>query len=133
MPGRLGLLIVEFVRFCLVGSAGFVLDWGSLELFTRQWGLGPYSGRVLSFLLAATLTWKLNREYTFRQAPRRRARRQWGSYVMLVSIGALFNYGVYAVLIHEWPFALNHLIVPVAAGSLSGMFFNFPLTRRYIF
>jgi len=101
----------EFVRFCVVGSGGFLVVWGCLELPLRVCGLVPYEGRALSFLFAASGTWRLNRDYTFRPASRRNVRRQWSGYVLVVGVGAVLDYGVYAALIHRSAFALNHRVV----------------------
>ena len=122
----------EFLRFCVAGSGGFLVDWGCLELLTRGCGLGPYQGRVLSLLLAATATWRLNRNFTFRHVPCANVRRQWSGYVLIVGAGAVLNFAVYAALLHRGTFA-HHLLVPVEAGSRSRVAFNFLFTRRYVF
>ena len=47
----------ELFRFTLVGAAGFFVDAGALTLAMQALGFGLYSGRVFSYLCAATFTW----------------------------------------------------------------------------
>ncbi|NCY23754.1 MAG: GtrA family protein, partial [Alphaproteobacteria bacterium] len=42
-------IIVQFLRFGLVGTAGFVMD-SAVLLAMLALGLGPYAGRVASYL-----------------------------------------------------------------------------------
>ena len=53
----------EFLSFAVVGTIGFVVDLGVLYVVAPT--LGWYGGRVLSFLAAASVTWALNRRFTF--------------------------------------------------------------------
>ena len=54
----------QFLRFGLVGTAGFVVDAAALTA-AMALGLGPYGGRVVSYLAAVTFTWAMNRRFTF--------------------------------------------------------------------
>src|SRR6476469_6404288 len=65
-PERLRVA-VELLRFGIVGVAGFVVDAAVLTAAIAL-GLGPWLGRVLSYLAAATATFALNRAWTFRGA-----------------------------------------------------------------
>jgi hypothetical protein len=51
-------IIVQFLRFGLVGTAGFVMD-SAVLLAMLALGVGPYAGRVASYLAAASLTFAL--------------------------------------------------------------------------
>lgn len=76
-------------RFCLVGSTGFLLDAALLQGFISFMDMDPYLARIFSFLGAATLTWILNRNYTF-NAPTRNTsiHGEWLRYTGLMIIGA---------------------------------------------
>ena len=103
----------QFLRFGIVGAVGFVVDAGLLHLLLI-WGLGPYSGRVVSFLAAATMTWILNRSFTFRRdspstadpAPMHSAAMhpagEWLAYLGVMVVGGMANYGTYAVAVAFW-------------------------------
>ncbi len=126
-------LITQFLRFGVVGTLGFLVD--SAVLLLMLWaGAGPYGGRVVSYLAAASTTWAVNRAWTFRDAARDQpAARQWGVFVALNLLGFVANYGTYAALVagtetvRAWP------VLGVAAGSVAGMFINFAIARFVVF
>lgn len=125
--------IRQFVKFGMVGGVGFVVDAGVLWFCMTLLGLGPYSGRVVSFIAAATTTWFCNRVFTFRGQGTGALHKQWLKFV-LVSIGGFtFNYGAYYILMETQPLVREYPTLGVAAGSLAGMFFNFFVARRVVF
>ncbi|MFN7258116.1 MAG: GtrA family protein, partial [Acetobacteraceae bacterium] len=94
---RFGVLM-EFLRFGVVGSMGFVVDsavlYGGLAL-----GLGLYGGGAVSYLVAATTTWALNRVWTFRGRGDGPVHQQWALFLVVNLVGFAMNYGTYAALI----------------------------------
>ena len=125
-------IIVQFLRFGLVGTAGFVMD-SAVLLAMLALGVGPYAGRVASYLAAASLTFALNRAWTFRSAAQAPVARQWGQFVALNLLGFAANYGTYAAALAASPLVAAHPVLGVAAGSIAGMFINFALSRRFVF
>lgn len=126
------MLLAEFVKFALIGTAGFIIDAATLTLL-RAIGMGLLTGRVCSFLLAASCTWYGNRHFTFRRRPAAPAARQWPAFVAVNSIGAAANYATYAALVTTHPFVAQHPVLGVAAGSLAGLAWNFSLSRAVVF
>ena len=55
----------QFVRFGVVGALGFVVDSVGVLLLTGSGIAGPLGARIASFVAAASVTWKLNRAFTF--------------------------------------------------------------------
>ena len=126
-------LIEQFLRFGVVGTVGFVVD-SAVLLGMMALGLGPYGGRVVSYLVAASTTFALNRAWTFRSARRDApVAAQWGRFVLLNLAGFAANYGTYAALVAGVPLVAANPVLGVAAGSLAGMFINFGLSRRFVF
>jgi putative flippase GtrA len=126
-------LLGEILRFGIVGVVGFVVDAGVLTLGLRA-GTGPWLGRVLSYVVAATVTFSLNRAWTFRTADRSRPMmRAWSMFLVINLVGFLCNYGAYAALIATVPLVRELPVLGVAAGSLAGMAGNFLLSRRFVF
>ncbi|WP_246503816.1 GtrA family protein [Plastoroseomonas arctica] len=126
-------LIMEFLRFGVVGLAGFVVDTAVLYAGLAA-GLGPYLARIPSYLCAATATFALNRAWTFRD--RRGAvavHRQWAAFVVVNLVGFALNYGTYAALVATVPLVAAHPVIGVFAGALTGMGSNFFLSRRLVF
>ena len=122
----------QFLRFGLVGMAGFVVDAAALTA-AMALGLGPYGGRVVSYLAAATFTWAMNRRFTFAGADPRRGTAQWGRFVAANGVGALVNYGTYAALVALVPLVAAWPVLGVAAGSVAGLVFNFTFSKLWVF
>lgn len=123
----------ELLRFMLVGTAGFVVDTGVLMLAMASMGLGLYSGRVVSYLCAATFTWVCNRRFTFAGTSRGAPVVQWLRFLGANAIGGAVNYGVYAAIVSVSPSGAAWLIVGVAAGSIAGLIFNFAVSKFWVF
>jgi putative flippase GtrA len=123
----------QFLSFGMVGVIGFLIDAGVLYL-AIAFGLGLYLGRALSYLVAVTATWILNRRYTFRQSASNAGLwRQWARFGISQLSGATVNLGSYALLVHWVPLVARHPVLGVAAGSLSGLVVNFSVARMYVF
>ena len=123
----------QLLRFGAVGTAGFVVD-ATVLLATLAAGAGPYAGRLLSYLAAATTTWALNRAWTFRgRGGDRSVLGQWARFLLVNLSGFVLNYGTYALLVANLPVVAAQPVLGVAAGALAGMAGNFVLSRRYVF
>ena len=125
-------LLLEFLRFGVVGTIGFVVDTAVLYAGIAL-GLGLYGGRAVSYLLAATTTWALNRLWTFRGRGNGPVHQQWALFLLVNLIGFAMNYGTYAALIAYVPMVAAHPVLGVAAGAIAGMFGNFLLSRQLVF
>jgi putative flippase GtrA len=119
-----------FLRFCLVGTLGFLVDSGVLLLLTTAGLAGAWIGRVVSFLVAACVTWLLNRRFTFRS---RVTTASLVPYVLLTGFGALLNIGVYWLWISVFGEAPEMLVLGVAAGSVAALAFNFLVSKHVVF
>ena len=124
----------QMLRFGIVGGIGFLVDAGILYLMLT-WGLDPYSGRVISFLAAATTTWILNRSFTFRRDSRSDTHPagEWLAYLGLMVIGGLVNYGTYALAVALLEPVEQHPVIGVALGSIAGMAINFWTSKAMVF
>lgn len=122
----------QFLRFCIVGALGFVTDFAVLYMAVKWLGLGTMSGRVLSFLVAATVTWKVNRHFTFTRKDAGSVR-EWLRYLMLTGIGGCINVAVYQVWLYFTDHRTVNLFLAVAAGSGVAMMFNFVVSKRAVF
>lgn len=118
----------QLLRFCVVGTVGFVIDAAILQVLVLGAHANPYAARVASFMLAASATWLMNRRYTF-AASLEPTRIEWLRYVGLMGLGALVNYGVFALCIAFWPSARAQPWLGVAAGSIASLGLNFTTSR----
>jgi putative flippase GtrA len=122
----------QFLRFCIVGALGFVTDFAVLYTAVEWLGLGTLSGRILSFLIAATVTWKVNRHFTFVKEGRGTVR-EWLSYLMFTGIGGCINVAVYQGWLAMTDHRTLNLFLAVAAGSAVALFFNFLISKTAVF
>lgn len=118
--------VEAFARFCAVGVVGFVVDAGVTLALTQAAGWQPLSGRVLAFLIAATVTWTLNRRFTFRSEA---GAATWAPYVALTGVGAGINVGTYMAWLWFAGKDASNILVGVALGSVVALGFNFATSR----
>ncbi|WP_343669776.1 GtrA family protein [Paraburkholderia heleia] len=123
-------LLGQIFRFAVVGTAGFVVNAVLVELLAHAWG--PLYAQLLAFPIVATMTWYLNRRYTF-GASSHTVLQEWFRYVFANLLGWAANNGVYVLLVLNLAIAFRHPSIAVAAGSLAGMLFNFGVSRAVVF
>jgi putative flippase GtrA len=121
----------QFAHFTMVGVVGFIVDATVLYLCLHGLGLGLYSGRLVSYLVAASTTWYLNRTLTF--GDRSPPGRQWARFIATNAIGALVNYGSYSAIVTLLPTGPFVPLLGVALGAIAGVGFNFTASRLYVF
>ena len=120
--------------FAVGGVLGLLVDAGTVQALVGWGGWNPYLARVLSFLLAATVTWAWNRRHTFAdRASGRAPASEWLHWMVLMGLGACVNYAVYAMLLlsvaplARWP------ALAAAAGSAVAALVNFSAARGVLF
>lgn len=121
----------RFFRYAIVGGIGFAVDGGVLTLLVNGLDYGHYVSRLVSFPLAVTVTWLINRRWVFATgAP---SGREYSGYFVVQVIGALINLGIYVLVIELIPRLASLPIIPLGLGSAVALVANFLLVRRYVF
>mgnify|MGYP006335880753 FL=1 len=123
----------QFFVFCIVGTIGFIVDVGILYALA-PW-MGWYAGRLASFVAAATVTWYLNRIFTFGHlaaTAKFTAWQQYWRYLMAMMGCAFINYLAYTLTLqlNDAPWAPT---LGVAFGSIAGLLVNFVSARKVAF
>ena len=126
------MMASQIARFAIAGVIGFAADAGVLYL-ALACGLGPFVGRVVSFLAAVWVTWQINRHFTFRDRGRRSAWVEWWRYLLSMLSGATVNYATYSVVILTASRSSWLPLFGVACGSIAGMFVNFFAAKFWAF
>lgn len=127
---------LSILRFAVIGALGMPVDAGVLWLMTHRAGLDPYSGRIVSWLCAATFTWAGNRYFTFRGSRARGVTgtaKEWLRFLAANAVGGLVNVGLYSTLVRFAPPPANNLYVALVLGVLAGLVFNFTLSKKLVF
>jgi putative flippase GtrA len=129
-PARIATL-VQFMMFGTVGAVGFLFDTATVYALRRS--LGLYGAGMAAYLVGATVTWSLNRLWTFRGLGNGPVHRQWARFLVVNLGGFILNRGAYALLVTFVALCAEQPVYAVAAGALAGMFLNFSLSRALVF
>jgi putative flippase GtrA len=125
-------LLAQIMQFGVVGGIGFVVDTAIVYALRAPTGL--YVGGTAAYFVAVTVTWWINRIWTFRSVvPIGTMRRQWARYALANLPGLMLNLGTYFALIAGSPFCAAYPVVAVGAGAVAGMAANFTLSRSLVF
>lgn len=122
-----GILISKFLKFCIVGSSGMLIDFGTTWLLKERVKINKYIANSTGFILAATSNYFFNRLWTFESRDIHIAE-QYSLFVIIAIIGLGINnfiiyilhgrlkYNFYLsklfaiVIVTIWNFLLNLLI-----------------------
>jgi putative flippase GtrA len=122
-----GILISKFLKFCIVGSSGMFIDFGTTWLLKEKVKINKYIANSTGFILAASSNYIFNRIWTFESSSPRIAE-QYGLFVIISLAGLGINnliiyvlhsrlkYNFYLskffaiVIVTIWNFLLNLLI-----------------------
>lgn len=58
-------MLLQFIKFCLVGTSGMILDFGLTYFLKERINVHRYVSSATGFLCAATSNFSLNRYWTF--------------------------------------------------------------------
>ena len=125
------VLLAQFLRFGVVGLIGFGID--TAIVYALRAPIGLYAAGMVSYLVAGSAGWALNRLWTFRGRSTGRAHRQWVLFLATNVGGLLLNRGAYVALIATSPLCVRYPVLAVAAGAVAGMFVNFAVARNLVF
>jgi putative flippase GtrA len=125
---------VRFLRFALVGTAGFVVNECVLFVALHLGGLNKYQAWFPAFAVAVTFTWWGNRMLTFRErAATKNVALEWLTFVLTNGLGAVANFGTYYGLVKYVPAPLGNPLLANVVGTLVGLVFNFTVSSRFVF
>ena len=62
------LVIVKFIKFCIIGASGMIIDFGVTWLLKEKAKFNKYVASSIGFFLAATSNYIWNRLWTFQSA-----------------------------------------------------------------
>lgn len=114
-------MILQFLKFCVVGGSGVLVDFGITSLCKEVVHLNKYVSNCIGFLCAASSNYALNRLWTF-QGASGNAGAQYAGFLAISAVGLGINNLVIYIL-HgklKWNFYLSKLL---ATGVVT--FWNF--------
>jgi putative flippase GtrA len=122
----------EFLRFGFSGVMGFCVDAGLMHAIMRSTGISPLVARGISFPLALSVTWWLNRNWTFETGRHHEARSQYPRYVAVQLAGFAINYSCFAFLVTYTPLTARP-IAALALASALAMLVTYVSSRAFVF
>lgn len=120
------------LSFMFVGGIGFIID-GGLLTHLMQSGWKSFSARSVSFISAVTMTWLLNRLWTFRLERISTMHKEYTLYFTVQAIGASINLGIYFLVIKFHPTLIEAPLIPLSIGAFLSMIFNYLALNRCVF
>ncbi|TDS76655.1 GtrA family protein [Comamonas sp. JUb58] len=118
--------------FLMAGAVAFVVDVLALTLLRDA--LGVYAARAVSFWLAATTTWLINRNISFAgRSATGSLLAEYLRYLGLMLGGGAINFAVYSLLAWTFPQGPLWLMLYVAAGTLTAMSVNYLGMSRLLY
>ena len=95
--GRFGLNpkeIERFLKFAVVGTIGFTVDYGLLTLLVELVGMHEVAANVISFSAAVVSNFTFNRYWTYPDSRNKAISAQLGQFLVVSVIGLLINTGI---------------------------------------
>lgn len=123
----------SLLLYIVVGGVGFLVDGGGMMTLNSLYSWPPLEARLLSFPLAVTVTWLLNRQWTFRHGEVRASHKRYGYYVLVQVIGMLINLGVFAILVHLFAEMAAFPIVALAVAAIVSLGFTYTMSKHVVF
>ena len=122
----------RFFRFLVVGTIGFVVDFGSFNILYRLLSVQPVLAQTISFCLAVTSNFTWNRLWTYPESRSKPIAKQFTQFFAMNLLGLGINLIVFKIV--------DSLLVPVVdlklalagaqvAAVTAAMFWNFGANR----
>jgi putative flippase GtrA len=119
--------------FAVVGAIGFLIDASILTLLMTGVGLDHYTARAISFTVAVTSTWYMNRRWVFDRQSVKMSGREYATYVIVQIVGAMINLLVFVAAIEFIENLRNIPVIPLAMGAGVALLFNYGASSRFVF
>ena len=110
----------RFVKFALVGAAGFLVDAGTLALVLKTAALDAFSARIIAIAAALCATWLLNRTVTFGKSGHSLAS-EVARYGSVGVAGSIVNYAIYSAILLAAPQAGAFTALCLASAAVMAL------------
>jgi putative flippase GtrA len=84
------LLFLKFLKFCIVGTSGMIIDFGTTWSLKERVKINKYLANSTGFMFAATSNYLFNRFWTF-QSVNSHVAREYISFMVISLIGLGIN------------------------------------------
>ena len=122
----------QFVRFSIVGTSTFFIDYGLLMILSQVLGVEPVISSAISFTVSLVINYFVSMKFVFTRREDISRRRQFGLFVLLSLIALLVNTAIVWIgmgIFENTP--LNLTIVKIVATMMVTLW-NFFSRRRWL-
>jgi putative flippase GtrA len=124
------VFIWKFVKFCVVGFSGMVIDFGTTWLLKEKIKVNKYIANSTGFILAASSNYLFNRFWTFHSENPRIAT-EYMSFILISAVGLAINNLIIFLLNEKMKlnFYLSKLFA-IGVVTVWNFFMNYLITFR---
>jgi putative flippase GtrA len=108
----------RFAKFLVVGTSGFIVDFGIFNLLLRALNFQPVLAQAISFTSAAINNFTWNRYWTYPDSRSKPIMRQFGMFFVLSVIGLLIRTPIFALFSGPMVALVESMQYGVFAGLL---------------
>lgn len=132
----------RFFKFLIVGTVGFLVDFGTLAFLVEVIGMIPVAANTISFSMAVVSNFTFNRYWTYPDSRSKRRRIQLLQFGVVSIIGLAINNTILVILQGPFDVLLRALEIPDAVGgyipakmvaTLVVLFWNFFINRYWTY
>jgi putative flippase GtrA len=128
------IIVKELSAFGVVGAVNLAVDVGIFNALHFGAGLGPLTSKVISTSISTTLSYFMNRHWSFSHRARTGLGREYTLFFLLNGVALLIGLAVIALVHYGFglssPFALNVAnLIGIGLGSI----FRFWSYKRWVF
>lgn len=132
----------RFFKFLVVGTIGFIVDFGTLTFLVEVMGFVPVIANTISFSAAVVSNFTLNRYWTYPDSRSKRRRIQLLQFGAVSILGLAINNGILLLLQNPFDLLLRAMSVPEAiggyipakmVGTIVVLFWNFFINRYWTY
>lgn len=120
----------DFVRFCVVGAIGFIINFALLSLLYKIWGWPIFIAQLIASEVSLFNNFLLHNNWTYKRnnvkktLPRLLIEFHATSWIAIVGSSALVSFGVHVLDLHY--------AVALIIASIIVMVWNFGWTKLYV-
>ena len=122
-------ITLKFIKFCLVGGSGVIIDFSLTYLCKERWLFNKYLANSVGFMLAASSNYVFNRVWTF-ASHNQHIGTEYIHFIMVSLVGLLIN-NLVLWLIHS-RFDFNFYLSKIGAIAVATIW-NFAANYVYTF
>jgi putative flippase GtrA len=118
------------IRFLFIGLIGLSVD--TISLLALRHFMHLMLAKIISYIIAFSVTWVFNRNFTFRSKNPKRIQ-EWTRYAFIYAVTGVLHVLLFAALVYAFPYLYQKPAAAVIITAIIIAFVNFVLVKRIAF